>query len=160
MKTLIIYSSQTGNTKKLAEALYRAVDGEKHICPIEEAPDSEKFDLVVLGFWLMAGKPDPKSSDFLVKLGSVDLFLFATHGAASDSPHALNGMALAESLVSEANIVGRFNCSGEVNPAFLEKAKQKDPQPPWIDDAPASVGHPDPNDIRQLIEAVRAVLPA
>jgi flavodoxin len=31
MKTLIVYSSQTGNTRKLAESVYAALPGEKEI---------------------------------------------------------------------------------------------------------------------------------
>lgn len=160
MKTLIVYSSQTGNTKKLAEAVYTAIGGEKEIYPVNEAPAPEGFDLIVVGFWLMGGKPDPKSSEYLAKVWNVDLFLFATHGAAVDSPHTENAMTSAKTLVSAAKIVGTFNCQGEVNPDFLEKARKKDPLPPWINDAPAAVGHPDNNDIKQLVKAIRAVLPA
>ena len=48
---------------------------------------------------------------------------------------------------------------GEVNPAHLEKARKKDPPPPWIDDAPAAVGHPDSGDIKLLAEKIQACFP-
>jgi flavodoxin I len=159
MKTLVVYSSKTGNTKKLAEAANNLISGEKFICPVSEAPDPAGFDLVVMGFWLMAGKPDPQSSDFLAAVGPTKLFLMATHGAAADSAHVRNAMEYARSLAAAAQIAGTFNCQGEVSPAFLEKAAQKDPQPPWIGDAPAAAGHPDASDIDRLAQALKSSLP-
>lgn len=159
MKTLIVYSSKTGNTKKLAEAASDLIGGQKTLCPITEAPDSDGFDLVVLGFWLQAGKPDPKASEYLAKVGGTALFLVATHGAAADSAHALNAMAHARTLAPSARIAGTFSCQGEVSPVFLEKARKKDPQPPWLGDAPTAVGHPDDTDIDHLKDALKAGVP-
>ena len=159
MKTLIAYSSKTGNTKKLAEAADDLIAGEKVICPISEAPDPAGFDLVVLGFWLQAGKPDPKSSEYLSRMSDARLFLFATHGAAAGSAHVEKAMAQARELASGARLAGTFSCPGEVSPAFLEKARKKDPQPPWLGDAPAAVGHPDNADIERLKDALKAGLP-
>ncbi len=159
MKTLIVYSSQTGNTQKLAATFNDLLGGKKTFCPISEAPDPVGYDLVVLGFWLQAGKPDPKSSEYLAKIGDTKLFLFATHGAAADSVHALKAIEQAISLAPSAKMAGTFNCPGEVNSLFLEKVRKKDPQPPWIGNAPAAVGHPDQSDIDRLVETVKARLP-
>lgn len=159
MKTLIVYSSQTGNTKKLAEIVAHSLNVETTVCRISEAPDPDGFDLVALGFWLQGGKPDPKSSEYLARVGASKLFLFATHGAAAESTHAASAMAQAKALAPAAKIVGTFNCPGEVNPAILEKIRKKDPLPPWIGDAPAAVGHPDSADIERLKTAVNAALP-
>jgi flavodoxin I len=159
MKTLIVYAGQTGNTQKLAEAVNDLMGGEKTFCHINEAPEPDGFDLIALGFWLQGGKPDPKSSEYLSKVGGANLFLFATHGACADSAHALNAMEQAKSLAPSARVVGAFNCPGEVNPAFLEKVRNKDPQPPWVKDAPDAVGHPDQSDIVRLTEIVKERLP-
>ena len=159
MKILITYASQTGNTKKLADAASQILHGEKTICPVDEAPEPAGFDLVILGFWLQGGKPDPKSSGYLAKIGDARLFLFATHGARTDSPHAINAMDNARSLAPSARVSGTFNCQGTVNPSFLEKARQKNPLPAWIEDAPAAVGHPDAVDIDRLKAAIKSALP-
>jgi len=151
MKTLIIYSSQTGNTKKLAEAVYETISGEKEIFPIDDAPGPDGYDLVAVGFWLQAGKPDPKTADYLPGIGSGQrLFLFATHGAAAGSEHAKNAMEYAKSLAPDADIAGIFSCSGEVNPKILEKVMAKPKPPVWLDDAPKAIGHPDNKDIDNL----------
>jgi flavodoxin I len=159
MKTLIVYAGQTGNTKKLAEAVSDLLGGEKTFCHINEAPEPDGFDLIALGFWLQGGKPDPKSSEYLAKVGGARLFLFATHGASADSAHARNAMEQAKSLAPSARLAGTFNCPGQVSPAFLEKVRQKDPAPPWLKDAPEAVGHPDQADINRLTEIVKKRLP-
>ncbi len=158
MKILITCSSQTGNTQKLADAVNEQLGGDKTFCTISEAPEPDGYDLIVLGFWLQAGKPDPKSSKFLEKIGKNKLFLFATHGAAADSAHAVNAMKQAGALAPEATVLGTFNCPGQVNPKVLEKVKAKDPQPPWLSDADDAVGHPDADDIENLTEVVRSRL--
>jgi flavodoxin len=159
MKSLIVYSSQSGNTKKLAQAVYESLTGPKDIYPVAAAPDPADYDFVALGFWLQAGKPDPWAAEYLAGIGDKKLFLFATHGAAADSAHARNAIEIAKSLAPSAQIAGTFNCPGEVSPAHLEKARKKDSPPKWIDDAPAAVGHPDSGDIKQLAEKIQACLP-
>jgi len=155
MKSLVVYSSKSGNTRKLAEAAFAALpDGSSEIFPVSEAPDPAGYDLVVTAFWLMAGKPDPASSEFLASLGQTRLFLAATHGAAADSDHARAALQHAKETASSAEVVGTFNCQGEVSPGLLEKASKKEPPPPWLGDAPAAVGHPDESDLAALRKAL------
>lgn len=150
MKSLVVYSSQTGNTRKLAEAAFEALSGEKEILLVDDAPDPSEYDSIVVGFWLKGGKPDPKSAEYLGKVKQKALFLFATHGAAAESNHAIQGMEFAKSLAPESDIRGTYSCQGEVNPKVLEKASKK-PQPPvWLTDAQDAVGHPNSVDIEIL----------
>lgn len=157
-KTLIVYSSKTGNTRKLAEAADHQLGGFKKLCSIDKAPDPSGYDLVALGFHLMAGKPDPASFEYLRKIGTAALFLFATHGAAAGSEHADHAMALAKSLAPAARVMGTFSCPGEVDPSFLDKARKKEPPPPWIKDAPAAAGHPDESDFARLSDTLKGSL--
>lgn len=150
MKNLIVYSSKSGNTRKLAEAVYDFLPGENVMKSVEEKPDTKGYDLVVVGFWLQAGKADPGSYEYLENLVPANLFLFATHGAGTDSPHAQNAMEGARSLVASSLVLGAFNCQGEVKEEFLEKVQKKDPQPPWVKDAGNAVGHPNAHDIANL----------
>jgi flavodoxin len=160
MKTLIVYASITGNTQKLAEAIHHVLGGEKKLCPIDEAPAPNGYDLVVIGFWLQGGKPDLKSAEYLAELkAGTKLFLFATHGAAAGSDHVVKAMAHAQSLAPTVQLVGTFSCPGQVSAAFLETARKKNPQPPWLQDAPAAQGHPDKADVEGLITAIKAAVP-
>jgi flavodoxin len=159
MKALVVYSSQSGNTKKLAVTVCEALPAGTQMCAVDEAPDPTAYDFVALGVWLQGGKPDPKSASYLARLkGRPNVFLFATHGARPGSDHAKVAMAHAQSLAEGATVAGSFSCYGEVNPKVLEKVKAK-PQPPvWLDDADEAVGHPNSSDLDHLRRALKAVL--
>ena len=151
MKALVVYSSKSGNTKKLAEALFETLQCEKKLTSIADNPDPSGYDFVAVGFWLMGGQPDPATQDFLPKIGEKEVFLFATHGAAKDSDHAQNGLNKAKQLAAPARICGIFSCPGQVSEEILEKASKKEPKPVWFADAPAAKGHPNAEDIGQFI---------
>lgn len=159
MKSLVVYSSQSGNTKKLAQAVADALPGEKEVVAVDGAPEKlDGFDLVAVGFWLMAGKPDPKSSEFLAGVAGKKVFLFATHGAAKGSAHAAAAMAHAVKIAAGAQVVGSFSCQGEVQAKVMETARAKVPPPLWLADAPFAAGHPDATDIAAVKDAVLACL--
>jgi flavodoxin len=150
MKSLIVYSSQSGNTQRLARTVYATLAADKAIYPVSEAPEPNGSDIIAVGFWLQVGQPDPQTQAYLKKIGSQKVFLFATHGAAVDSDHARQAMACARQFLPAADIIGQFNCQGEVNPKVLEKAARKQPPPAWLADAPRAAGHPDQNDLDRL----------
>jgi len=153
MKKLVVYSSAGGNTKKLAEELFKQLVDDKEIAPVDGAPDPAGFDVVCVGFWLKGGQPDPAAQEYLKKC-SGKIFLFATHGAAPGSDHATMGLNKAGELAANATVIGSFNCQGEVPAKVMENAANKDPQPPWLADAPAAKGHPDGSDFMNLSEAL------
>ncbi|OQX20119.1 MAG: flavodoxin family protein [Desulfobulbaceae bacterium A2] len=156
MKQLVVFSSTGGNTKKLAEAAFKHLQGEAEIHPVNQAPDPKGYDLVVVGFWFKGGQPDPASQEYLKRCaGARSLFLFASHGAAADSEHARYGMNAARELAAGAQIIGSFSCPGQVPAKVQETAAGKVPQPAWLKDAPAAAGHPDAEDLHQLLEAMR-----
>lgn len=157
MKTLVVYSSQSGNTRKLADAVFEAIAGEKEIHSVEQAPDPSGFNPVAVGFWLKAGKPDPQTLEYLSKVEDQQLFLFATHGAAAGSAHAEGAMALARSLVPNAKVLGTFSCQGEVDPSVLERVSQKPEPPVWLKDAPQAAGHPGQSDIQELKKVIKKI---
>lgn len=151
MKQLVVYSSQGGNTKKLAESAFSRLSGEKDIQPVTKAPDPSGFDAVLVCFWFQGGQPDPASQEYLKKCKNINkLFIIATHGGAPDSDHVKIGMNKARELAEGANVVGTFNCQGEVPEKILETAANKDPQPPWLKDADSAKGHPDNDDLYNL----------
>ena len=44
MKSLVCYSSKTGNTKKVAEAVYEALPEPKHLRTVDEVENVEDYD--------------------------------------------------------------------------------------------------------------------
>ena len=52
MKSLVLWSSRTGNTKAVAEAIFEALPGETEIMEEgREGNDLSSYDLVFVGFW-------------------------------------------------------------------------------------------------------------
>jgi len=155
MKQLVVYSSQGGNTRKLAEAAFSRLSGEKDIYPVAQAPDPGAFDVLVIAFWFKGGQPDPDSQAYLKKCAAgTKIFLIGSHGAAIGSDHAKMGMNKAMEFAEGATIVGSFDCQGEVPEKVLESAANKNPQPAWLQDASTAKGHPDNDDIYNLCIAL------
>ena len=155
MKHLVVYSSQGGNTRKLAESAFSRLLEDKDIKAVSEAPDPAGYDVVIVGFWFQGGQPDAAGQAYLKKCTNVGkLFLMATHGAATESDQTKMGMNKARELAKGANIVGTFSCQGEVPEKVIESAANKDPQPPWLGDAESAKGHPDNDDLYNLSVAL------
>lgn len=60
MKFLVVYSSLTGNTKMVGEAIAEVLAPECDIFPVEDNPDYSDYDLVVVGYWVDKGTADKK----------------------------------------------------------------------------------------------------
>lgn len=68
MKVLIAYSSRTGNTRRVAEALAKAAPEGSLLARVEDTPSADGFDVVFAGYWLDRGGPDAKAKEFLHSL--------------------------------------------------------------------------------------------
>lgn len=123
-KWLVVYSSNTGNTKQVAEAMVEELADKAVLKNVKEKPSIEGFDVIVTGFWVTRGAPDPFSKEFLASIKDKQVVLFQTLGADPISEHAVTSLAKAAYLVGEGcNILGTFSCRGKINPALLEKRK-------------------------------------
>jgi hypothetical protein len=158
MERVVVYSSRSGNTRALAEAAFLALPEEKSLYAVEQAPDPARFDLVVLGFWVRHGEPDPEALGYLARVGKRPLFLFATLVSAPDSACARRAMAMAAAQAPEAALLGTFCCRGQADPAALAEALTQKPLPAWLAEAPAAFGHPDAADAADLHAALRAAI--
>ena len=67
-KVLVAYMTATGNTKKVAEAIYGEVTAEKDIKPIAEVESLGMYDLAFLGFPTHGYGPDKKATEALGRL--------------------------------------------------------------------------------------------
>lgn len=124
MKVLIVYSSLTGNTKKIALAVQEVFAKEADLFPIEEVPLAAAYDFILVGFWVDRGMPDKKAQQFIKTLNNKKVALFATLGAYPDSEHAKKSMENAAALLDSSNqFLGSFICQGKVDPKLIEQFK-------------------------------------
>lgn len=117
MRALVAYMSKTGNTKKVAEAIYGALDCEKEIKPINQVADIAGYDLSFLGFPIQKFGPDAKTVSYLQKhcTAGHDVALFITHGAPEGEPGLDGWLDKFRAAACNANVVGLFDCQGQLS---------------------------------------------
>lgn len=159
MKSLVLYYSETGNTKKVAEAIYGAISETKELRELGSVKDLKDYDLVFFGFPVQSGKPAKKAADFLESnAGKGKMALYCTQGAAKDSEFALGALEHAKKLCSTTDVLGTFNCRGEVAPKILEAVSQKPEFQAWLKAAKQSAGHPDRSDLEQASQFAKEIV--
>ena len=106
MKTLIVYSTISGNTKAVCERIYGALNTEKEIINIKDIKDLkvDNYNNFIIGFWCDKGTMDKDSIDFLKTLNNKNLYFLGTLGARPDSEHWNDVFENAKKLCSENNI--------------------------------------------------------
>jgi len=169
MKTLVVYSSRTGNTKKIAEAIAGALPG-CSLFPVQEAPASaEGYDLVAAGYWVDRGMPDADAKKWLEGVKNARVALFGTLGAWPDSDHAKECMAKGEALLTEPargnTVLGSWLCQGKVDPRVIElMARAAADAHPMTPERKArleeAAKHPDAEDCRRAQAFVAGIIGA
>ena len=150
----VIYSSVTGNTRKVAEAIAETA-GTKAI-PLAQAPTLYAgTDIVAVGYWLWRGGPDPKTAAFLPKLRDTNVVLFETHAAENRSEHAITAFARAAQLLDRScRILATFECQGQVSEAVAARRAKLPPNDPHAKATgwKTAQGHPNESDLAAVRE--------
>ena len=116
MRVLVAYMSKTGNTKKVAEAIFEGISDEKEIKPIDEVESLEGYDVAFLGLPIHRMGPDKKEEELLKKhcVNGRKVVLFITHAAPEDAPDLPPMLDKFRHIACGANIVDMFDCQGEL----------------------------------------------
>lgn len=129
MKYAVIYHSETGNTKRVADAIYNALpDGDKIILPIEQADTALEADVYFVGFSIRNNTCGIETMNFLDQIQGGKVALFATCGYfPADSYKDQLERRLSVWLPDYAEYLGMFLCQGKVDDAQAEKMIQNMP---------------------------------
>ena len=105
MKTLIVYSTISGNTKAVCERIYEALNTEKEIVNVKDSKNLkvDNYENVIVGFWCDKGTMDKDSIEFLKTLNNKNVYFLGTLGARPDSEHWNDVFENAKKLCSENN---------------------------------------------------------
>jgi flavodoxin len=127
-KVLIVYSSKTGNTRRVAEGIGQGFAGQGinvRIAPVEENPQAGNDEIILLGFWVDKGTADKKALQYLKSLTGQRIGLFGTLGAYPDSDHAKDCTRKVEAIAAKKNTcLGSFLCQGKIDPKLTELFKK------------------------------------
>ena len=113
MKVLVGYMSLSGNTKKIAEAIYDTLETEKEIKPFNEIKSLDNYDLSFLGFPIhQMGAPEKASKFIKDNAKRRKVALFVTHASPPGAPFLEPLLTKCKEVVDPSDLVGFFNCQG------------------------------------------------
>ena len=125
MKKIVLYTSQTGNTKKVGDAIAEQLGCESLNFRDFEG-EIDDYDFIALGFYVDKGEAEAKFMRFLRKIHGKKLGVFMTLGAEPDGEHSRKCLdSFEEGLNANGNeIVREFACQGAIDPNLLETMRK------------------------------------
>jgi len=146
MKVIITYMSLTGNTKKIAEAIFQEIQEEKEIKELEKLENLEGYDLAFVGFPIIEYSSPEEVKSFLAQHGvGKKIALFVTHAAPEYSEDLPPWLEKCQEAAAGANVLGLFNCQGELAQFVVDELlKSADPKVRgWGEASSSTKGQPD-----------------
>lgn len=130
MTYAVIYHSQTGNTKQIAEEIYRNISSEdKCICDMRQIQAVPDADVYFIGFSIRNGTCGIETMNYLDRVKGGKIALFATCGF---YPAEQYREQLEHNLMvwipDNAEYLGIFLCQGKVPDEQWQKIKQMMPE--------------------------------
>ena len=157
-KTLVTYFSRTGNTKKVAEAIFAALDGEKDLKPIEDAHPLDAYSLLFIGFPVQSHSVPYKVEQFLKTIpAKKKIALFCTHGALPGHRLSREAIEYAVVLAAQAKVLGTFAVRGRLSMQALEALGQSPEHQEWTDMAASANTHPNETDLAEAAVFARQI---
>ena len=122
-KALIIYASETGNTRKIANEIYDAVRlDEKELVDIRSFDGRIDADVFFVGYWVNHSTCSLEIMDLLSSLHGKHVAIFGTCGL-DDSAHYYSRLEknVTAFLPEDNNYLGAFYCRGKMPREIREK---------------------------------------
>ena len=146
MRVLVTYMSQTGNTQKVAEAIFGEITDDKEIKKLDDVKSLDEYDFAFIGFPLHAFGPAEPAKKFLeAHSAGKRIALFITHAAPEESEEVKAWLQTSREAASKADIVSMFDCQGELaQPVIDMLLSSDDPNMRAFGElGPATKGQPD-----------------
>jgi len=154
----ILFSSLTGNTKKLADAIHETLpeEGCEYFGAIKTpVPSSE---LLYIGFWTDKGNADNETLTLLSTLKNRRIFLFGTAGFGGSDTYFQKILGQVKQSIDSSNaVIGEYMCQGKMPQSVRERyiKMKEDPEHPanldaLIENFDCALSHPDMDDLERL----------
>lgn len=158
-KILVTYISWTGNTKKIAEAIFEALEGDKSIKTIDEVQTLDGYDLIFIGFPVHSHSVPFKTEELIKRIPKgKKIALFSTHGSLTGSRLSREALEHASILVSGSKLMGTFTCRGKVSIQAMEVLRKSPEHKAWVDMAASAQTHPDESDLEDARSFAKWIL--
>ena len=158
----ILFSSMTGNTKELADAI-REILPEETLDYFGLCKDADpQSEILYIGFWTDKGTADEATTTLLKSLRNKKIFLFGTAGFGVEDAYFQRVLNNVKASMDESNtLVGEFMCQGKMQQAVRDRYVKMKAQPDaapnldqMIDNFDRALSHPDAADLENLRQAI------
>jgi len=125
-KKIIIYSSLTGNTAKVANAIAEEI-GCESVSFSEFKGNLDEFDFIGVGFFVDKGGADTKFTKFYKEnIKNKKIGVFMTLGAEPKSEHAKMSLKKVEDelIANGCEVLCDFACQGAIDPKLIEMMRK------------------------------------
>lgn len=170
MKKIVVYSSLTGNTKKVGEAIANEIGCNAVSFEDEKAKNLDEYDFVAVGFYVDKGGPDAHFKRYIKEnISNKKVGLFITLGADPDGEHGQAMLENGREILKQNNneILREFICQGAIDPKLIAQMLQMaeklgDKAPHSITEErkarwEAAKTHPDENDLNNARLAFKGI---
>lgn len=154
----IVFSSRTGNTRQLAEAIRDALPADGCVYFGQPGPDVPAADRYYVGFWTDKGSCDESCAEFLKRVTTQKVFLFGTAGFGGAPAYFQQILGRVKAnLGPGVTVTGSFMCQGKMPMSVRERYMQMEDSPrrsAMLANFDAALSHPDGDDLARLKAAV------
>lgn len=166
LKYKVVYTSCTGNTGRLAAAIYQGLENcAKDIEELSADTRADDADTYLVGFWTDKGDCPPGIREYLKKLSGKRVLLFGTCGFDLDEDYYRTiEDQVKKHLPEDCVYLGCFLCQGKMPMSvregyqmMLKDSKKKEAAENMIRNFDRALLHPDQEDYRNAIKYVRSV---
>lgn len=154
----IVYSSVTGNTEQLAQAIQQAVGATYCGKPSDEALAA---DTIFIGFWSTRYSSGADIQAFMKQLSGKKVFLFGTAGFGDTKEFYEKILESAQTHLPASNeLIGSYMCLGKVTDKMQTHIKEGAPELyAEIKEVLAEAAHhPNQADLDELVASVKKAL--
>lgn len=161
MSYSIVYSSKTGNTALLAQAVREGLGQEDCLYfgpPSDKALAARR---IYVGFWTDKGRCDGETAAFLSTLTGQEVFLFGTAGFGGEAAYFEKILTLVkEELPDSVRVVGEYMCQGKMPDGVRRRYEQMEDSPRkriMLENFDRALAHPSREDLENLKKTVLEV---
>ena len=158
MKTSVVFSSKTGNTQQLANAVAAALPKQELLYTGAPNEAALAADRLYIGFWTDKGSCNREIAAFLKQVKGKEVFLFGTAGFGGDAAYFEKVLTAVKKHLDRSNtVIGTYMCQGKMPQSVREryvKLKENPEHPANLDalikNFDCALSHPDSDDLEKL----------
>ena len=167
MNVLVTYWSQTGNTRKIAQTIFDAINCNKELKTFEDVESLDGFDLAFIGFPIMQFGPAKSAMTFIKSHAEgQNIALFVTHAMPTESKDPRqqtmleNELEKCRQICTHAKLLGMYHCQGELSEPLAHELK--DSEIPMLMEfagmQPSTKGHPSREEVEMAKEFAKEMI--